>query len=124
LRKMEPERLKEIPKGSLIAVRWLDASDNRCQLDEHISNPEVRCMDWGIYLGISGAKRPMLLVGKDVVEVHAEWGATRIPLELVEEVVVLLPREDVAEVIREAATLGRRVKLRRYSKGEGLRVGP
>ncbi|MDP2860403.1 MAG: hypothetical protein Q8N98_01660 [bacterium] len=55
----------------------------------------------------------LLLLGKDVVEVQNEWGATRIPLELVEEVVLLMPKNAVVRVIREVQVLGRRVMLRR-----------
>ena len=113
----------ELPKGSLIMVRWLDASDTRAKLTVHEASPEVTCKDWGVYLGCSGRKRRMLILGKDVVEVHNEWGATRIPLELVEEVVLILPREEVMEAVREVQILGRRVCLRRYMReDEQVRV--
>ena len=112
------DEVQRIPKGSLILVRWLDANEDRCKLDEHVSNPEVSCKDWGLYLGVSGRKHRMLLLGKDVVEVHNEWGAGRIPLELVEEVLVILPRDDMVDVIKEVGTLGRRIRLRRYKRKE------
>ena len=108
----------ELPRGSFIMVRWLDASDIKAQLSEHEANPEAYCKDWGIYLGCSGRKKRMLILGKDVVEVHNEWGATRIPLELVEEVVLILPRDEMMKAIREVQILGRRVSLRKYKRKE------
>ena len=107
-----------LPKGSLIMVRWLDASDVRASLKEHESEIGDTCKDWGLYLGVSGRTRRMLIVGKDVVEVHNTWGATRIPVELVEEVYLILPREEVSTVIREVQALGRRINLRKNRRKE------
>ena len=118
MRRLSLDEVQRIPKGSLILVRWLDASEDRCKLDEHESNPEVCCKDWGLCLGVSGRKHRMLLLGKDMVEVHNEWGAVRIPLELIEEVLVVLPREDVVGMVQEVSTLGRRIRLQRYKRKE------
>lgn len=120
MRKVTVEEIErdELPRGCLIMVRWLDASDRRAQLSDHVASPEVTCKDWGIYLGCSGQGRKLLILGKDVVEVHNEWGATRIPLELVEEVVVILPREEMVKAVREVQVLGRRVSMRRYERSE------
>ncbi|MFH2111047.1 MAG: hypothetical protein ABIJ47_07290 [Candidatus Bathyarchaeota archaeon] len=107
-----------LPKGSLIMVRWLDASEIRASIVEHESDQGFTCKDWGLYLGISGRTRRMLIVGKDVVEVDNTWGATRIPVELVEEVYLILPREEVSTVIREVKALGRRISLRRHRRKE------
>lgn len=115
---MRREGVEGLEKGDLILVRWLDASELRCSVDEHEGSPEVYCKDWGVYLGVSGRKRRMLIVGKDVVEVHNEWGAVRIPLELVDEVVVVMPRGEVLRAIREVQALGRRVRLRRLGRDE------
>jgi len=111
-------RFEDLKKGDLILVRWLDASELRCSVGEHEGNPEVYCKDWGVYLGVSGRKRRLLIVGKDVVEVHNEWGAARIPLELVDEIVLVLPREEALKAIREIQVLGRRVQLRKFRRGE------
>jgi len=108
----------ELPRGSFIMVRWLDASDIKAQLSEHEANPEAYCKDWGIYLGCSGRKKRLLIIGKDVVEVHNEWGATRIPLELIEEVILILPRDEMMKAIREVQIMGRRVSLRKYKRRE------
>ena len=118
MKKISVEDLEKLPKGSLIMVRWLDASDIKAQLSEHVADPEVTCKDWGLCLGVSGIKKKLLILGKDVVEVHNEWGATRIPLELIEEVVLILPRDEMMKVIREVQVLGRRVNLRKYRRRE------
>lgn len=108
------KEIESIEKGSLILVRWLDASDFRCNLDEHENNPEIHCKDWGVYLGCSGRKKKILIIGKDVVEVHNDWGATRIPLELVEEIIEIIPRSGVVQFIREVSVLKGRVSIRKY----------
>lgn len=108
--------VEKLEKGSLIMVRWCDASDVRGSLREHEDSPEVNCKDWGVYLGCTGRKRRLIILGKDVVEVHNDWGATRIPLELVEEVTVILPRSRMIHVIKEIQALGRRVRLRKYAR--------
>lgn len=115
---MEKVNIEDLEKGDFIMVRWLDASEIRCSVDEHEGSPEVFCKDWGVYLGVSGRKRRLLLVGKDVVEVHNDWGAVRIPVELVDEVLLVMPRGEVLRAIREVQTLGRRVRLRRFRRDE------
>jgi len=115
-------RLEELRKGDLIVVFWTDASDIHGSLREHESSPEVVVKDWGLYLGVSGRKRRFLIVGKDVTQVHQDWGATRIPLDLIDEVRLILPREKMVEYIAEVATLtGRRVRLRKYTR-EGMKI--
>jgi len=116
--KVERVEIGDLEKGDLIMVRWLDASELRCSVDEHEGSPEVYCKDWGVYLGVSGRKRKLLLVGKDVVEVHNDWGAVRIPVELVDEVLLVMPRGEVLRAIREVGVLGRRVRLRRFRRDE------
>ena len=108
----------KLPRGSLIIVRWLDASNVKASLRLHEKQPEAYCKDWGIYLGISGRKHRLLIVAKSVVEVYREWGATRIPIELVEEVHLLIPHDEVMESIQEVLETGRRVRLRRYNRME------
>lgn len=53
-----------LPKGSLIIVRWMDTVDVRASLKEHESETGDTCKDWGLYLGVSGRTRRMLIVGK------------------------------------------------------------
>ncbi|MBC8498223.1 hypothetical protein H8D40_04480 [Candidatus Bathyarchaeota archaeon] len=115
---MEKVELENLEKGDLIMVRWLDASELKGSINEHEGSPEVYCKDWGVFLGVSGRKRQLLLVGKDVVEVHNEWGAVRIPVELVDEVLLVMPRGEVLRAIREIGVLGRRVRLRKYRRDE------
>jgi len=118
LKNVSLKELEQLPKGSFIMVRWLDASDTRAKLSEHVADPEVTCKDWGVYLGCSGRKKHMIILGKDVVEVHNEWGATRIPLELIEEIYLILPRDEMMKAIREVQVLGRKVNLRKYQRKE------
>lgn len=113
---MKKVEIEELRKGDLIIVRWMDASNQTATLKEHEVCPETTCKDWGIFLGISGRHRKFLIVGKDVVEAQNEWGATRIPLELVEETILLLSREQVVPAIGEVQVLGRRVRVRKYSR--------
>lgn len=113
---MTKAQLEHFEKGDLILVRWLDASDLRGTLAEHQNRPEIRVKDWGIFLGVSGRKRRFLIIGKDVVEEQNDWGATRIPLELVEEVVLLMTRQQLVQTVGEVKTLGRKIRLRRYKQ--------
>lgn len=116
MRRISIDEIGSLEKGCFILVRWLDASDIRCGLKEHQDNPEVHCKDWGLYLGCIGRKRRLMLLGKDVVERHNDWGATRIPVELVEDIWDVLPRGEMLRVVEEIGVLGRRVKLRRYNR--------
>jgi len=119
---MKTVKLEDLKKGDLIVVFWMDASDIRVPLREHEGAPEVKVKDWGLYLGVSGRKRKFLIIGKDVIEVYHDWGAARIPLELVDEIRLVMPREKVVQFIAEVQTLtGRRVRLRKYERSERWR---
>jgi hypothetical protein len=74
--KVKPVKLEDLKKGDLILVKWIDASDIKGSLTEHESKPEVHVKDWGIFLGVSGRMHRFLIIGKDVTEVHNDWGAT------------------------------------------------
>ena len=96
-------------------MRWRDASEVRARFEQH-ERPEVYVKDWGVFLGVTGVKRRYVVVGKDVVEVWNEWGATRIPVELVSGVSLVMRRGEIVDAIVEIQALTRRVKLRRYSR--------
>ena len=113
---MEKVSIEDLEKGDLIIVRWLDASDVSATLKEHEKTPETLCKDWGVYLGVSGRNRKFIIVGKDVVVTQSEWGASRIPVELVEEIIRLMSRSQMMEALGEVKRLGRRVRVRRYSR--------
>lgn len=115
-------RIEELQRGDLILVRWSDASDSKGTLEEHERSPEAICKDWGVYLGATGTRRRFLLVGKDVVEGDREWGATRIPVDLIEGVELIMPRDAVAPRILEVQTLSRRIRLRKHQRGEARLV--
>jgi hypothetical protein len=113
---MEKVSIEDLERGDLIIVRWLDASDVSATLKEHEKTPETLCKDWGVYLGVSGRNRRFIIIGKDVVVTQSEWGASRIPIELVEEIILLMSRKQVMEAIGEVRRLGRRVRVRRYTR--------
>jgi len=109
--------LKGLKKGDLIVVRWMDASEVRAGSGQH-DNPEVYVKDLGVYLGVTGTKRKHIIVGKDVIENWNDWGAVRIPLDLVESVVVVVTMENMLPVLREIQALTRKVRLRKYRRFE------
>lgn len=111
---MKVTRLEELRKGDLILVRWMDASEIRARIAEHTGEPEVYVKDLGIFLGVSGVKKRHIIIGKDVVEDKDEWGAARIPLDLVESIILIMPREDVEKMMSEVKALVRRVRIRKY----------
>jgi hypothetical protein len=108
----------KIQNGSLILVRWRDASDLKASLNEHVDGREVICKDLGVFLGITVREKQQLILGKDVVEYNNRWGATRIPLELIDEVVFVQPRDWVMKLYREVEALGRKVSLRKVNREE------
>jgi len=114
--------LEDLRKGDLILVKWIDASDVKASLREHEAYPETHVKDWGLFLGVSGRKHRLIIVGKDVTEMKNDWGATRIPLEMVYEIILLMPREQVVEHIEEIRNIGRRIRLRKYRRENYSRV--
>lgn len=110
---MKQTKLEELEKGDLIIVRWCDASEIRARFEQH-EQPEIYVKDWGVYLGVTGVKRKYIVVGKDVVEVWSEWGATRIPVELVNDITLMVKRNEIINAIAEIKTLARKIKLRKY----------
>jgi hypothetical protein len=76
-----------LEKRDLIRVDWFDASDERCSLEGH-KNPEVLVSEFGVYLGCEGQPRH-ILVGKHFVKRHRVWEATRIPVSLVDSIVLI-----------------------------------
>jgi len=113
---MKKVEIEDLRKGDLIIVNWIDASDEKARLEEHETHPELHVKDWGLFLGVSGRKHRFIIVGKDVTEAKNAWGATRIPLELVHEVTLWMPREQVSNYIEEVQTIGRRFRLRRHRR--------
>jgi len=88
---MRTVKLEKLQKGDLIVVKWFDASELRGGLNQH-EKPEVAVYEWGIFLGMRGQKQRHLLLGKDNIKNWGEWGVTRIPLSLIEETWLLMPR--------------------------------
>jgi len=112
---MKQVNLEDLEKGDFVIVKWRDASEMRARLEQH-ELPDVFVKDWGIYLGTTGVKKRYAVIGKDVVEMWNEWGAARIPIELINEIVLVMKREELLGVITEILALTRRIKLRRYTR--------
>jgi hypothetical protein len=108
--------VNDLRKGDLVVVKWIDASELRLPLDEHRRNPEASVKDWGVYAGISGRKLKLTLLAKDMVERHGECGVTRIPLKLIQEIMVLESAEDLERYIPKSSFLARRVKVRKHMR--------
>ena len=108
--------IEDLQKGDLIICKWSDASELRLPLDEHKQQPDVYVKDWGVYAGVSGHKRKHILLAKDVVEKHGEWGVTRIPVQLIDEITIIVKAEDLVKIVPELALLARRVRIRKYKR--------
>jgi len=107
--------LDELRRGDFIIVRWRDASDTRGFMEEF--GEPCWMKDWGFYLGVVG-RHPMLVISKDVAEGHQAWGVSRIPVELVSEVLLVMPCEEAKRVVPELRFKGRRIRTRRYDREE------
>jgi len=110
---MRTVRVEELEKGDFVLVRWMDASEMRAKVEQH-GQPEVYVKDWGVFLGVTGIKRRHIIIGKDVVSGWNEWGAARIPIDLVDSIILIMRRDELVQAITEIQALVRRVKLRRY----------
>ncbi len=71
-------QLRACQMGDLLCLRWYDASEESCTLGEH-SAPEIVVAEYGVFLGIEGNPRHVL-IGKFYVPKDRKWHATRIPL--------------------------------------------
>jgi len=109
-------KVEDLQKGDLVVVKWNDASDLRLSLNLHKQQPDVYVKDWGVFAGISGRKRRHILLAKDVVEKHGEWGVTRIPITLIDEITVLMKAQDLIRILPELTLLARRVRIRKYKR--------
>lgn len=116
---MKTVKLEDLEMGDLILVRWQDASEMRARINQHIQ-PDVYVKDLGVFLGVTGLKRKHIIVGKDVVELWNQWGAARIPLDLVESIILIVGRSDLVKAINEIQALVRKVKLRKYKRWGGI----
>lgn len=74
-------QIRGFEKGDLVKVSWFDASDARGSLVEH-KKPECLVDEWGVFLGVEGSPKHLLL-GKHYVRRDHAWEATRIPLTLI-----------------------------------------
>jgi len=85
--------LAALQKGDLIQIEWSDASEVRARLSEHYESPEATVYEWGIFLGVSERKkRQYLLLGKEVALPWKEWGAVRVPLDILDKIHIIKPK--------------------------------
>jgi len=94
-------QLKCFERGDYVRVSWFDASDARGSLREH-KRPECLVDEWGIFLGLEGYPKHLLL-GKHYVRDDKFWEATRIPLSLIQSAELIAKQE------------ADKVSLRRYT---------
>ena len=111
--------IDDLRRGDFIVVRWRDASDTRGFMEEFGETCWMK--DWGFYLGIVGM-HPQLIISKDVAEGHQAWGVSRIPIELIEEILLVIPCEEAKEMVPELRFKGRRIRTRRYDREEFTEV--
>jgi hypothetical protein len=91
--------IKGFEKGDYIKVSWFDASDARGSLSEH-KKPECLVDEWGIFLGVEGDPKHLLL-GKHYVRSDHVWEATRIPLTLIQSVGLIAKHASPAVFLRK-----------------------
>ena len=51
-----------------------------------------------------------------MVETWNEWGAARIPLELIDSIIVIIRRDQLVKALNEIQALVRKVRLRKYNR--------
>ena len=99
-------RIMHLDKGSYIKVGWFDANDT-CGVIGQLKKPEVLVDEWGVFLGVEGNPKHVLL-GKLYVPDSRTWEISCIPLSLVDSVDVI------------GKETSREIRLKRY-RVEGCR---
>jgi len=84
------KQIKELQIGDYVRVAWWDANDARGPLEKH-NQPECLVDEWGVFLGVEG-KLKHILLGKHYVREDRAWEATRIPLMLLDSVELIAKR--------------------------------
>lgn len=83
-------RVEDLHKGDLIQIEWSDASEVRARLSEHYENPEATVYEWGVFLGVSKRrKRQYLLLGKELALPWKDWGAVRVPVNILDKIYII-----------------------------------
>lgn len=90
---------KGFEKGDYVKVAWFDASDAKATLEAH-KKPECLVDEWGIFLGVEGSPKHLLL-GKHYVRRHNTWEATRIPASLIQNVELIAKHASPAVYLRK-----------------------
>jgi hypothetical protein len=98
------KQIKGFEKGDFIRVDWYDASECIGQISDH-KKPEYLVNEWGIFLGLEGNPKHILL-GKNHIERDQRWQAARIPVSLIQGVSIV------------AKKVVKSIWLRRYTVAE------
>ena len=109
-------QIKGFEKGDYVKVSWFDASDARGQLSEH-KNPECLVDEWGVFLGMEGNPKHLLL-GKHYVRGDHVWEATRIPFMLINNVELIAKRASSPVQLRKYRTVERQSDVFRVRDSE------
>jgi len=101
--------ISDLQLGDLIWVRWNDASIDTARLPlDHEAETPVHSV--GIFLGIRGIKHKHLLLGRSKAPEPQLWEADRIPISLI-DYVVLVQRGFLDEVLPKARMELKKVRL-------------
>ena len=82
--------LEELHVGDLIFVSWNDASMDVGKLPDDDSVAALM-RTVGVFLGVRGRKRRHLLLGRSKVPIPQFWEADRIPVQLIDQIILLFP---------------------------------
>jgi len=82
--------IEDVRVGDLIFLTWSDASRDVSRLPSN-HEVEVHVHAWGVFLGMRGVKRKHLLLAQSKPPMHEIWEADRIPVGLIDHVVVVVP---------------------------------
>ncbi len=103
------EVFKKFEKGDYVKVAWFDASDAKATLEVH-KKPECLVDEWGIFLGVEGTPKHLVL-GKHYVRKHMTWEATRIPASLIVGVELIAKRASPVVYLRKYKVQSSRQRL-------------
>ena len=88
---MREVTLEQVHVGDLIFLSWNDASMDVGKLPDDDSVAALM-RTVGIFLGVRGRKHKHLLLGRSKVPIPQFWEADRIPVQLIDQIFLLIPK--------------------------------
>jgi len=85
-------KIEDLHPGDLILCKWFDASIDKGRLPEVPAAYDNPIWAIGYFLGVKGLKRQHLILGKSKLSDPGEWEADRIPIELIEYIILIEPQ--------------------------------